>query len=174
MPSSLKPTEEQRKRVKLLAGLGMKQEQIAKLVGVRSTTSLRKHFRDELLQGPVAAAVRVRRTLYEMATSGRNQAATIFWLKTRAGWSEKGREPEMVDEQEQGMQIVVRYVKPRFCEETQRMLPPLEPDESKMRYWKTGENGKEIPVRRPASRKPKKSQPRQLAPPECGDETLES
>jgi hypothetical protein len=173
MPSNFAPTEEQRRRVTLWAGLGMKQEQIARLVGLHSTATLRKHFRAELLQGPVKAAMRVRKTLYQMATSGRNQAATMFWLKTRAGWSEKGREPETLSEQDKPQPLVVRFIEPRYCEETDTMLPPLEPDESKLRYWRIGENGEKIPVAKPPSRRARRSQRSEAAPPKYCYEDLE-
>jgi hypothetical protein len=91
------PSDEQRRMVKSLAGYGLKQEQIASLLGLASTTTLRKYFREELERGPVEAQANVRRTLFKLATSGRNPAATMYWLKTRARWSEKGKTPEPVD-----------------------------------------------------------------------------
>jgi hypothetical protein len=158
MPSSFVPTDADRSKVLSLAGIGMKQEQIAGLLGIHPGT-LRKHFLAELLQGPAKAALQVRRTLFEMATSGRNQAATMFWLKTRAGWSEQGREPEEI--QDDGpSRVVVHFIKPRHCPETGRHLPPeAEDDESKLQYWKYGEAGEKIPVRGPRSKssKPKRA-----------------
>jgi len=82
------PTGEQRRTVKSLSGYGIKQEEIAKMVGLRSSKSLRKHFRQELDRGTIEATAQVSQTLYKMATSGKHPAATIFWLKTRAGWRE--------------------------------------------------------------------------------------
>jgi hypothetical protein len=58
------------------------------MVDIRSTKSLRKHFRKELDRGAIEATAKVGQTLYQMATSGKHPAATIFWLKTRAGWRE--------------------------------------------------------------------------------------
>ncbi len=152
MPSSFVPTEAQRRQVTVLAGLGMKHQQIASLVGVHSTTTLRKHFRSELLAGPVKAAMKVRRTLYEMATSGQNQVATMFWLKTRAGWSEKGKEPETVETRKRPRQMIVRFVEPNRCPETGKLLEPVAEDEQNCEYWKIGEDGEEIPVRGPRRR----------------------
>ena len=91
---SFQATEEQRRMVKSLAGFGLKQEHIAPLIGVASTTTLRKYFREELEQGPLEAHANVRSTLFKLATSGRNPGATMFWLKRRAGWSENGQAPE--------------------------------------------------------------------------------
>jgi hypothetical protein len=34
------------------------------------------------------ANAQVAQSLYQQAISGKNTAATIFWLKTRAGWRE--------------------------------------------------------------------------------------
>ena len=86
MPRSFVPTDEQRRRVKMLASLGQRHKQIAMVVGIRSTTTLRKHFREELTRGPAEAMANVRKTLFQMATSGKHPAATMFWLKTRARW----------------------------------------------------------------------------------------
>jgi hypothetical protein len=87
-------TEEQRQRVKSLAGYGMRHKQIAFLLGLRSTTMLRKHFRQELEIGPAEAKSNVLNVLFRRAISGRDPAAIIMWLKTRARWSEKGNPPE--------------------------------------------------------------------------------
>jgi hypothetical protein len=83
------PTPEQRALVKSMAGLGVPHEDIARKIGVRSPKTLRKHFRDELDLGSTDADYNVRRTLYQMATSGEYPAATIFWMKARAGWRER-------------------------------------------------------------------------------------
>jgi hypothetical protein len=83
------PTPEHRSLVKSMAGLGICHEDIAKRVGIRSPKTLRKHFREELDFGSVEANYTVGRALFKMATSGACPAATIFWMKTRAGWREK-------------------------------------------------------------------------------------
>ena len=83
------PTDEQRRLVKSLAAIGTKQCDIAPLVGVRSEKTLRKYFREELDRGQLEANGKVAQALYQMATSGKNVAAMMFWLKCRAGWSER-------------------------------------------------------------------------------------
>jgi hypothetical protein len=83
------PTADQRALVKSMAGLGVPHEEIARKIGIRSPKTLRKHFRDELDLGATEADYNVRRTFYQMATSGQCPAATIFWMKTRAGWRER-------------------------------------------------------------------------------------
>jgi hypothetical protein len=54
-----------------------------------SPPTLRKWFRDELDTATIEANARVAQTLYQQATTPGNIAATIFWLKARAGWREK-------------------------------------------------------------------------------------
>lgn len=82
------PTDAQRRLVKSLAAIGTKQSDIAPMVGVRSEKTLRKHFRQELDRGELEANGKVAQALFQMATSGKNAAATMFWLKCRAGWRE--------------------------------------------------------------------------------------
>src|SRR5947209_18391810 len=91
-----RPTDEQRQRVKALAGYGLPHEQIATIAGVGCVVTLRKYFHEEPSRGPLEAQANVSRTLFRLATSGRNPAATMFWLKVRERWSEQGKveEPE--------------------------------------------------------------------------------
>ncbi len=84
----LVPTEAQRSTVKSLAAYGIKQEDIATEVGLRSPKTLRKHFAQEIKRAATQANARVAQTLFKLAISGEDVAATIFWLKTRAGWRE--------------------------------------------------------------------------------------
>jgi hypothetical protein len=93
---AFKVTEQNRNTVKALAGYGLKHEQIAWVIGLRSTKTLRKHFRSELDTGGAEANAQVAQTLFKMATSESYPAATIFWLKTRAAWSEKPEDPRPV------------------------------------------------------------------------------
>ena len=76
-----------REKVRHLAGLGLPQDDIAKLVGCAPKT-LRKRFRDELDRGVVEANATVIGYLLAAAKAG-NIAAIIFWLKTRAHWRER-------------------------------------------------------------------------------------
>ena len=108
--------------VKSLAGCGLKQEHIAPLLGLASTTTLRKYFREELERGPVEAQANVRRTLFKLATSGRNPAATMYWLKTRARWSEKGKTPEPVDTRPEKVQWRVTVHQPPRAPEHEQQL----------------------------------------------------
>jgi len=85
----MKPTDEQRLLVKSLAAVGTPHVKIASMVGIRSDKTLRKHFHEELDRGSVEANANVGRTLYQMAISGEHPATTIFWMKCRAGWTER-------------------------------------------------------------------------------------
>ena len=77
------PTPEQRNQVKVLAGSGVPQHQIAVLL-VCDPKTLRKHFDAELSLGDAKATAKIAQTLYNKAVSG-DTACLIFWLKARAG-----------------------------------------------------------------------------------------
>jgi hypothetical protein len=81
------PTEENRRRVKRLAGFGLRQEDICAAVGLRSAKTLRRYFFKELSLGMAETTTNVLQTLFRLASSRRDPASTIFWLKTRAHWS---------------------------------------------------------------------------------------
>lgn len=91
--SKVAPTQEQRTAVKRLAGLGLTQQQICSVAGIASPKVLRRHFGKELTRGPVETKAKVMQTAFRLASSGRNPAMTIFWLKTRGRWSEKNGLP---------------------------------------------------------------------------------
>jgi DNA-binding Lrp family transcriptional regulator len=75
-----------RERVRYLAGLGVPQNDIARLIGC-SPKTLRKRFRDELDRGVAEANAVISGSLFAAAKAG-NTTAQIFWLKTRAHWCE--------------------------------------------------------------------------------------
>lgn len=84
-----KVTAKNRRMARTLAGLGIDQGQIGKVIGV-SLCTLRKHYRDELDRGMIDANAKVAESLFRQATNPDkpNVAATIFWLKCRCGWKE--------------------------------------------------------------------------------------
>jgi hypothetical protein len=88
MGSLVDPTEEQRRLVRAVSGFGIPQEQIATHLKIDAKT-LRKHFRQDLDRGMVEATAKVAQSLFQMATSGKNVAAAILWMKARAGWRER-------------------------------------------------------------------------------------
>ena len=76
-----------REKVRHLAGLGVPQDDIAKIIGCAPKT-LRKRFRDELDRGVAEANATISGFLFAAAKAG-NITAMIFWLKTRAHWRER-------------------------------------------------------------------------------------
>ena len=82
-----KPTEEQRKTVKAMTAYGIKQDKIAAVLSISDVT-LRLHYAHELDTAEAEANAAVAQSLFTMATKGKNVAAAIFWLKTRAGYRE--------------------------------------------------------------------------------------
>lgn len=76
-----------REKVRYLAGVGVRQDDIAKIIGCAPKT-LRKRLRDELGRGVAEANATISGYLFASAKAG-NIAAIIFWLKTRANWRER-------------------------------------------------------------------------------------
>lgn len=88
--------------VKELASLGVRHIDILRFIkwpdGKRiSNDTLQQYFEDELELGRIEANARVASTLYKMACSGESPAATFFWLKTRARWSETPQQVAFTD-----------------------------------------------------------------------------
>lgn len=81
------PTDETRELVKMHAMVGTTQDTVAKMLGIAEKT-LRLHYRDELDFGLASVNADVGGALYRKAMDG-DTAAMIFWLKTRARWSER-------------------------------------------------------------------------------------
>ena len=92
-----RPTDEQRKQVTTLAGLGLRHEEIALLVENPTTSApvalhtLRRHFARELETGALKANAKVAESLFKKATGDGTQAVTagIWWTKCRMGWKER-------------------------------------------------------------------------------------
>ncbi len=80
-------------QVEVLAGYGLKVEQIASVLGMSKATFDRRQadqpeLREALSKGRARGSAAVLQALYKMATSGKHVAATIFWVKVREGWKE--------------------------------------------------------------------------------------
>ena len=76
-----------REKVRHLAGIGVRQDDIAKIIGCAPKT-LRKRCREDLDCGVAEANALVAGYLFANAKGG-NVGAQIFWLKTRAHWRER-------------------------------------------------------------------------------------
>ena len=76
-----------REKVRYLAGVGVPQDDIAKIIGCAPKT-LRKRLRDELDRGVAEANATISGSLFANAKGG-NVTAQIFWIKTRANWRER-------------------------------------------------------------------------------------
>lgn len=152
MPRKFAASDEQRQMVRALAGYGLKQEQIAVLVGVKSTATLRKHFHHELVRGPIEAQHNVRRTLFKLATSGRNPGVTMYWLKRWGGWSEKGKTPEPVEAgaAEHTWRITV-YQPPRAPEPEQQLQQARSQSDAERDEWEDSSGPDHVPDRSPPS-----------------------
>ena len=79
---------------------------VAAVLGIEEKC-LRRHYRDELDVGIGQANAAVASNLFRIATGEGSGAVTaaIFWLKTRAGWSEKDRGVEVAS----GQPITIRW-----------------------------------------------------------------
>jgi hypothetical protein len=77
------PSEEQRHLVTVLSSYDIRQEDIATEVGLRSPKTLRKHFREELDHGRIGSEIKVRKTFYRLAESGKHPYTTVQWLTRR-------------------------------------------------------------------------------------------
>lgn len=84
---SHKPTKTTRDTVMMHAMVGTPQDDIARVLNIDPKT-LRLHYRDELDLAAAKANATIGGALFNKAKSG-DTAAMIFWMKTRARWSER-------------------------------------------------------------------------------------
>lgn len=107
---AFEPTEQQKRQVELLSGLGLPQDQIANAIGISDET-LRKYFEPEILSGVRKANSKVAHFLFQEAT--KNLTAAIFWAKTRMRWRETDRlEVTGKDGEELIPKLVINLKKP--------------------------------------------------------------
>ena len=78
--AKLKPTEEQRRKVRSLSACGIEPDDIAKYIGISEKT-LDKYYGTDILRAKVEANATVGKALFEMATHLGEVAAAIFWAK---------------------------------------------------------------------------------------------
>src|SRR4030095_3790800 len=84
-----KQAEQDRRTVLMMAGYGISETDIARVIGVPVAT-LRKWYPEELATGQVKANSQVAQSLFEKAIGNGSGSVTaaIFWLKVRARWVE--------------------------------------------------------------------------------------
>jgi hypothetical protein len=82
-------SEQNRKTVEAMAGFGIPQHDIARVIGITAET-LRTHYGEELDTGGIRANAAIAKNLFRIAQGNGREAVTacIFWLKCRAGWRE--------------------------------------------------------------------------------------
>jgi hypothetical protein len=88
----LKPTDEQRRLVKGMAAMGIRQENIARLIGIKSPKTLRKFFREELDKGETEATFNMEQAQYKLGIAG-DPRAQIDWLRRHRGQIEPTAKP---------------------------------------------------------------------------------
>ena len=100
------------KQVERLAAQGASFEEIAESLGISVTTLNRRRadkadLEEAIKRGRRKGLTIVENTLFKMATSGENTAATIFYLKTRAGqkWCER-QQVDVTNNQPVRLQII--------------------------------------------------------------------
>jgi len=88
----MEPTPEQRAQVRALTAFGLTQDQICAYLGIGSKHTLEKHFRVELVEGPVKMNLQVYASMMKIATGGVPEAtvkdmltAQQFILERRGG-----------------------------------------------------------------------------------------
>ena len=99
-----------REKVRHLAGLGVPQDDIARIIGCAPKT-LRQRCRDELNRGVAEANATISGSLFGAAKGG-NVTAQIFWLKTRARWREGSAAGDPVPNADAGSNSEVVLVLP--------------------------------------------------------------
>jgi hypothetical protein len=81
------PTDESRQKVRAAASVGLPQELICGLVGVKSEKTLRLKYRKEILEGRAQAGFNVAKTCYERAMAG-DPGMIRWWTATQLKWKE--------------------------------------------------------------------------------------
>ena len=82
------PTPEKRELVIAHSRVGTPQMIIMQMLGIECPKTLRKYYRAELDVAKHSANADIGGALYNKAMDG-DTSAMIFWMKTRAGFSEK-------------------------------------------------------------------------------------
>lgn len=87
-PQPWVPDEDEVEKIKLYAGLGSTQAQIATMIGKSEDTLVRQPIAKAAFEeGKANTIARVAGSLVKKALAG-DTASAIFYLKTQAGWKE--------------------------------------------------------------------------------------
>ena len=88
MTAKFIPTDDERKEVAKLIGVGVPQADVALVIleGISEPT-LRKHFRHELDTAMAKAHGDIAGKIYELALAG-DRSLLMFYAKTQMGWKE--------------------------------------------------------------------------------------
>lgn len=79
-------TDKEREDVQLMAKYGVPHEQIASTVrGGIDADTLKKYFKQELIEGKSIASKAIGQSLFQKATGG-DTAAQIWWTKSQMNW----------------------------------------------------------------------------------------
>jgi hypothetical protein len=81
------PTRQDYKTVSAMVSYGITEEKVADVLGIDPKT-LRKYFEREIAIAATEANAKMASTLYNKGIAG-DVTCMIFWLKTRARWSER-------------------------------------------------------------------------------------
>lgn len=74
-------------QVEAMTALGFSVEEIAVALNLRPG-QVRRYYEPELESAAIRANMQVAKAVFDMAKSGKNLAASQFWLRNRAGWTE--------------------------------------------------------------------------------------
>lgn len=107
-PAPWVPSDDEIEKIKLYAGLGSTQKQIAAMIGKSEDTLVRQPLaKDAFEEGKANTIARVAGSLVKKAMAGDTTSA-IFYLKTQGGWKET-----TVNQVEGGLSITVLTGVPR-------------------------------------------------------------
>ena len=84
------PNAKDRTQVEVLSGMGASPEYIAHHLKI-TLEELNTHYPQALEHGREEANLRIAKTFFDMAESGNYPAATLAWMKMRAGWTEQAQ-----------------------------------------------------------------------------------
>ena len=114
-------TADSRRMVREAVGLGLQQNNVARLLGI-SPKTLRRHYRHEIDTGIDQVNLDVARALYTRASSGKDTIASIFMLKARAGWKEASSQEAALPQK-----IEVTFALPESVAEEKKAMIDITP-----------------------------------------------